>query len=94
MVYTLTWNKLLQRASTVVRATQSKPIVLNVQLLPELPNGFSGRVRNAKIQPPKDVERIFLEYSRDEPIMLDVDVCPQGTVGNIRALDEYRTSGR
>ena len=72
---------LLQRASTVVRATQSKLVTLDIRLLPELPFGFSGSAREDVDHAPLNVDAIFQEYSQKKPIVVDVDGCPVGTVG-------------
>ena len=71
---------LLQKASTVVRATQLRPVTLDLRLLPELPNGFSGTIIDGTKLVNFGVQDIAVQYARDEPIVLDVVGCPLGTV--------------
>ena len=40
---------LLQKASTVVRATELRPVTMDLRLVPELPNGFSSIVKDGTI---------------------------------------------
>ena len=68
----------------MTRATQSKSVILDVPLLPELPYGFSGQVQNGIIITPSDVLKLFVDHSVNKPLVLNADVCPVGKVKHTR----------
>lgn len=78
---------LLQRASTVERATQTKAVTLDLRMVPEIPSDFTGEVTNHLLAAPNEVLMLFPEYTTDEPMHLDVEGCD----GKVRADDLRRT---
>ena len=58
-------------------------MTLDVQLLPELPNGFSGSVKEDRLYIPSGVEGIFSGYFQQKPMIVDVDGCPLGAVSKV-----------
>ena len=63
---------LLQRASTVVRGSQTSNLMLNLKLTPELPNGFAGSVLNGLIAETFDARHLLNDYVKGKPMVLNV----------------------
>lgn len=61
----------LQRASTVVPATKISTTAMQITLMPELPTGFTGIVKNAKVNSVLASLNLFPEYATHVPMRLD-----------------------
>lgn len=77
---------LLQRASTVVPATQSANVTLNLPLPAELPTGFSGGWKNHILEETYVAADVFMDYLHRDPIHLKTSGC----TGHVRLLDGRR----
>lgn len=70
---------LLQKASTVVRATSVHNATLAVSLPAELPTGFSGLYRNGVLWETQVANNLGWQWTRSTPITLHGDEC-EGSV--------------
>lgn len=64
---------LLQRASSVVRATQSSNITLNMRLPPELPTGFTGLIKGSHIHESAAMFSLYRGHVKNRPMTLEMD---------------------
>jgi len=71
---------LLQRATTVDVATRSRPVKLALNLVPELPTGFSGSATIDSLRNSDDANQVILDWREETPINLDIQRCNGQTV--------------
>lgn len=69
----------LQRATTIVSATQGQNVTLSFELSPELPKGFSGTDVDLTILPSEQAEAAFTDWVHDRPIPLPAQGCSPGS---------------
>lgn len=70
---------LLQRASAVRSATVTNDVTLHLQLLPELPSGYSGHYQSHEIWYRESAYWALTNWTLDKPIHFHVPEC-QGSV--------------
>ena len=66
----------LQRASSVSKATTPVKVILELDLPPEVPTGFTGRIDLNGILPTASYAGMAKEYLDKVPISLNVSGCP------------------
>lgn len=64
---------LLQRASSVVRATQSSDISLEIRFPPELPTGFTGLVTSTQLYESSAMIFLYRDHVKNRPMSLEMD---------------------
>ncbi|KAK3725481.1 hypothetical protein LTR37_000451 [Vermiconidia calcicola] len=83
---------LLQRASTVVRATQASNVTIDLNLLPELPTGFTGRVKDGIIMSENDVTSLLRDHITQKPMTLVSSACTGACYAKIMGPGVMKTN--